>query len=414
MTVRKFVQLVTHPKLLRDYLVRRRNRRAATQHSYVNLQSYVEECPEKAQILACRTESLVYAKSLLSFDNETHTGNAIGLPENFTLATDGENEIRTTHIHNATCFAYSDVILLDDGRCLYDLKERNELLPYCRFAHDILVEDYDSWCKLKPWITTNQISRGIKIGGMYGFNFYHLIFQLLPRMFETENIDPSVPLLFDQRVQDIPNFKQLVDWCNFDGRDILFLKQGIAYMVQDLFLVTSANICIPNTKPGFSLYEPKARFSETSIRQLAQTFLPHISNKKTPEKVFICRRGATNLRSYNEEEIVLTLKPYGFEEVNPECLTPAEQIAVFRNAKIIVSPEGAALSNLLFIRPGCKVIILYCMPGITSEFGTLVLLNGGELTEIYDIPDGDLNHASYQRNYYIAPKTIQKVIPHLI
>jgi capsular polysaccharide biosynthesis protein len=48
----------------------------------------------------------------------------------------------------------------------------------------------------------------------------------------------------------------------------------------------------------------------------------------------------------------------GFELAAPAGLPLAEQIALFRDAEVIVSPHGAGLTNMLFARPGCRVVDL--------------------------------------------------------
>lgn len=45
--------------------------------------------------------------------------------------------------------------------------------------------------------------------------------------------------------------------------------------------------------------------------------------------------------------------------VTTEDLSLIEQIVLFHNAEIIVAPHGAGLVNLLFARPGTKVIELF-------------------------------------------------------
>ena len=362
------------------------------------------------RILSARTESTVYAQSKLRLDSLTPNVTVTGQGTDFTLADGKPVDIRVLRLKNATCFAYSDVVLLDNGQCLFDLKEIPHIQPYCRFAHEALIQDTDNWCQIKPWKKSEHLAKAIKIGGMFGFNYYHLLFQLLPRMFETAVVERGIPLLLDKRVAEIPNMKQLVEWCNLESRDIVYMDTDVAYSVDELYVINSGNICIPNLKPGYSLYEPKAVYSPNSIQQLSRTLLPYRVQKSTPERVFISRRKATGLRTCNEDELYQVLKPLGFEEVFPEELSVAEQISVFHQAKMIASSEGAALSNLLFIQPGCKVIVFYCMPGLTSEFGSLVLMNGGELIELYDIPDGDLHLASYQRNYHIDPAKLQALL----
>lgn len=382
-------------------------------HRYVPIVQYAKECPDKAQILSNKIEHLQYAASdVQSYD--AYLGRTmVETGEHIKLHDGGEAHVRTVRLRNATCYAYSDIIVLADGRCVYDIKEIEDIRPVTDYRDSILWEDHDEWCKLKKVKQTVHISKGIKIGGMFGFNFYHLLFQLLPRMMHTAEIDKSIPLLVDRKVAEIGNMQQLVNWFNAEKREIIYLDEQTEYKVEELYVITSANLCIPNFKPGYSLFEPKSKYSIESIEMMRSVMLPHRAAIKTPEKIYICRRNATKLRSYNEEELYAVVKDMGFVDVYPETMTVGEQIALFSNAKMIISPEGAALSNTMFIQKDCKVVVMYCMPTLTSEFAGLIKMRGADLIEIYDVPQ-DMTNPSVQRNYYIDPEVFRRVIEEVI
>jgi hypothetical protein len=74
------------------------------------------------------------------------------------------------------------------------------------------------------------------------------------------------------------------------------------------------------------------------------------------------RRGASTRRMTNEAEVVDMVIRLGFEVIEPEALSPAEQIASFASASVIVGPAGSALFNVVFCRPGTKVIDIESEP----------------------------------------------------
>nr|WP_246396302.1 glycosyltransferase 61 family protein [Gluconacetobacter tumulisoli] len=49
----------------------------------------------------------------------------------------------------------------------------------------------------------------------------------------------------------------------------------------------------------------------------------------------------------------------GFVSIDPETLTLAEQIALFRGARRIIAAHGAGLANLVFCRPGARVLEIF-------------------------------------------------------
>ncbi len=89
------------------------------------------------------------------------------------------------------------------------------------------------------------------------------------------------------------------------------------------------------------------------VRWLRQKFAPKI--KKDPwRKLWISRKNAVARHVSNEEELFMKLK--GWQFVQLEKLPIAEQMQLFAEAKYIISPHGAGLTNLLWSQPGTKVI----------------------------------------------------------
>ena len=72
-------------------------------------------------------------------------------------------------------------------------------------------------------------------------------------------------------------------------------------------------------------------------------------------RLYVNRLKDTKRPLVNESELEAALIARGFTSVAPETLPLARQIALFRDADVIVAPTGAALANTLFCKPGAKV-----------------------------------------------------------
>ncbi len=59
---------------------------------------------------------------------------------------------------------------------------------------------------------------------------------------------------------------------------------------------------------------------------------------------------------HNRTELAGLLQDHGFELVAPETLSLAEQIRLFRSARVILGAQGSALANIIFCRPGTSVL----------------------------------------------------------
>lgn len=91
----------------------------------------------------------------------------------------------------------------------------------------------------------------------------------------------------------------------------------------------------------------------------------------SPERIYVSRALAKRRHVINESAVMATLLPQGFICVQLEHLSWAEQIALFRGVKTIVAPHGAALANLIFSRPGTRVIECFSHDYVNGCFAQL-------------------------------------------
>jgi capsular polysaccharide biosynthesis protein len=112
------------------------------------------------------------------------------------------------------------------------------------------------------------------------------------------------------------------------------------------------------------------RFRELFVLYTWNDFLPafqsidrlisaHSPGTSGPERVYISRKDAATVRKFlNEDDVIELVKKYDFEIVNPSALSAAEEVALFRNARLLCGPLGAGLYNSIFTAPGALLWIL--------------------------------------------------------
>lgn len=110
--------------------------------------------------------------------------------------------------------------------------------------------------------------------------------------------------------------------------------------------------------PGPFLHPPA-----WAVRWLARTFLgdvsPHARAPGDGSLLYLTRQEARRRRIHNGDEVERALIALGFEVLEPEGMTVAEQAARFRGARALVAAHGSALTNLAFCLPGTAVIELF-------------------------------------------------------
>jgi hypothetical protein len=76
-------------------------------------------------------------------------------------------------------------------------------------------------------------------------------------------------------------------------------------------------------------------------------------------RIYVSRRDSSNRRLLNEDEVIDAVGGAGFEIVSLGEMSVTEQIALFGEAKHIVAPHGAGLTNILFASPGSTLLELH-------------------------------------------------------
>ena len=94
--------------------------------------------------------------------------------------------------------------------------------------------------------------------------------------------------------------------------------------------------------------------------------------------LYISRRRAGTRRILNESEILPILIEHGFEILELETMHFNDQVAAFSEARVVIGPHGAGLTNVLFSK-NAKVLELASLGhGIRPEFFQLTMIRNGE------------------------------------
>lgn len=114
----------------------------------------------------------------------------------------------------------------------------------------------------------------------------------------------------------------------------------------------------PNYFKG-TISEAHSNMPKWIILYLRKRFLKFIkNNKKTYDKIYIDRSDSifNHCKLINNSEVQNFLKSKGFKILKLSKLSFLNQITIFHNAKFIIGPHGAGLSNLVFCKKNTKVI----------------------------------------------------------
>jgi capsular polysaccharide biosynthesis protein len=214
-----------------------------------------------------------------------------------------------------------------------------------------------------------NLDSAVLLSGRCTRNYFHWLIEYMPKMLNVidSGIPVTGPLLIDSAMPaqhyDIARFV-----AKKYGFSLLPIEPKTLCAVNKLY-VPSPSTFHPDDQSfeyweGGGVSQKHLHF----IRKEAYEYIASLPVKgETPRRVYLRRRSAAR-RITNEDEVEHLVEKLGFTIIEPAALSFAEQVQVFANADVIMSPAGAALSNVVFMREGATAISIladynkgYCM-----------------------------------------------------
>ena len=253
-------------------------------------------------------------------------------------------------------FGVANGRLLTDRSTYIAIIAQNELLPGASFqrfapnAPDVLPEHNSAfgWARIKtaPRRVTGAIF-SLLPGPWGNNNYYHWLTAALPRIFLAQkaglNVSQDLFLIPDSRVR-----------YQVETLNLLGIPTDALLSIKE-FPHISADTIIATTYPSPNVMN----IPRWILDWLRDVLLHDSSTEKPVSQIFVGRGDAKKRRLLNEEECLSkVLLPLGFQSYHLSDMGVTTQANLFAKADRIVAIHGAALTNLVFCKPGAKVIEL--------------------------------------------------------
>lgn len=315
--------------------------------------------------------------------------------------------VALSELHDVDIIGRETLVLPADGRTvIYDLpllypEDRVEVtsaLVTHRAGDDVLVRHLPR--------AGAAIDRGILLCGPATGNYYHWLFEQLPklRLLDEAPQYDDWPLLVDAGHH--PNLRAALARVNRTGRPVIEIEAGIRHRVHRL-LVPEAGVRMPvDFRAGATVYADDILFAPRALAYLRRRFLPAGADRPGHRRLYLRRGPASYRRLLNEERVQAEFVARGFEVVEPGGLSLDEQIALFSQAAVIAGPTGAGMANMVFAPAQCRVLVLYYDSVPYFYFSTLAATLQQNLMYVLGEPDAGSNANLYQRDFTIEPACI--------
>ena len=237
---------------------------------------------------------------------------------------------------------HNDARLVSRSLALLDDKKR---LSRESGYGDMCVEDdpaWRYWTLPKPvYLTghwTSLVSRWCPNGGVPLFT--HWILDALPRLALLAEFPPDTKILVPGRLAGYQK----------ESLKLLGLLDRVRYTPERHLVLENYYFAAPTAM--IDCYNP------FGVNFLRQKFLPLADQSYSGPKKFLIHRANKSRGIINETEVYAFFRQLGWEIVDTEKMTLAQEIKLFNEAEAISGVFGSGFTNTIWCRPGCKVLPL--------------------------------------------------------
>lgn len=164
-------------------------------------------------------------------------------------------------------------------------------------------------------------------------NYYHFLLEDLPRLLLLRQ-EKKISRVYTGQVR-LPSFVDEI--LGLFGIEIVVLRRTTS--LKKVWFVA---------RPGEGIAP-----TQWSVELLRSSF--EVEDRPGTKRLFVSRRGAQR-QFFDEMRFEDAVKDIGYESVSFENLTVKEQVEVAANAKVVVGPHGAGLSNQVFMSRGSFLV----------------------------------------------------------
>lgn len=192
-------------------------------------------------------------------------------------------------------------------------------------------------CITKAW---RKIPKATWVIDEWSTNYFHWMTDCLPRIWEGLERDPQSPIILPESFRSLGYVVQSLELIPVQ---VQYFKSRENLRV-DTLILTARTANFPNFNPP--------------LVQKTRGILAVKPVKDPSKKVYVSRKLAPKRKAHNELEVELLLRKRGFEIMYTEQLSVKEQIKLMGETKFLISLNGAALTNMIFLPSNGKILEL--------------------------------------------------------
>jgi capsular polysaccharide biosynthesis protein len=253
-------------------------------------------------------------------------------------------ETFVAEIPDASIFGGDGTVVAPDGAILGDVSiDLSSVVGGSIAAHRLMTTS-------SVPVPTKNLGEATVLATLGGHNYFHWMFHVLPRLDLVRRVSLHSGRISTSVVNSVATA--------FQRESLLAIgvdsDEAITLRDSDHLRVT--RLTVPSRPSRVS------EMSRSSCEYLRRLFLrpdDEAPRRSGSRRLYLARNNAAHRVMTNDAEVRELLEGYGFEEVDLDTMSLRAQAAVVQSAGVVVAPHGAALTNLVFARPGLKVLEIF-------------------------------------------------------
>ncbi len=179
----------------------------------------------------------------------------------------------------------------------------------------------------------------------WSYGYFHWLADALCRLYAAGDTAENLVLLLPHQYRQLEYVRSSLKAFRVAG--VEYVGEGEVVFPRKLFMPTHV--------------APSGNYNEEIVRGLRELLVGFYGEGKgsdAGERVYLSRGRAPKRKVTNEEGLLDTLREFGFRVVHFEDHPFDEQVRIAAGARFLVSNHGAGLTNMMFMKPGGRVLEL--------------------------------------------------------
>lgn len=315
--------------------------------------------------------------------------------------------------------SFSDVLLSANRRGGFLFAESSLIVPHTGLPQPAkvffpnteiagILDQAGSSVLLRKPRATKTLDRGIFVGSMAPHNWFHWVIDNLPNFFAARllpEIFRDYPLLVPEIVFEKPSWMEPLELLIQD-RTVLPVPSDRWVHIESLVRLDS--VTRPNPRSLTESREARIAIVKEPFLSYRDFILAELGldarRVLSGRRLFLARK-PTEVRRYNQAEIIERSRKHGFEAVFLDELSFFESVKLFREAEVIIGPHGAAWANLIFANPSAKAL-LWTWAGEPEDnwYENVAYCSAVDYRQIFYSPNSGSRIDPRVADYYLDPE----------